>query len=892
MNALATSALSLSAFFLLFFTVSAFLCATVVSAANTQDTCLTGGQGISLTFEGQHDKLVPGFYLPGFDILNSSTYPVACQPTLLCAAERVQGVACKERQGLFEPLICPAGKYCPVPNISVPLQCPEGYYCLAGTQSPTACSSLSICPAGSDRELYLGSLILVVIFIAVLVAAVVSYTRRHLPAPSSYPSAKMHKDERKRVLQRGIQRARVETGLEQALTIEFDNLNVTLKNTSDDSNNKNNDNDDNAGKGKQQRSGDNVTKTRVNNSSNNNKERVIVRGVTGHALPGTVTALLGRSGSGKTTITNAILHKLNPDCFRVTGHLAFNGDTSTEAFERIRSSIQTVPQDDVLNEDLTIEQNIFYASELHLPRNWSDDEREEYRDVVISLLGLSKHRHTLTALASGGQRKRTSIACALAAAPACIVLDEPTSGLPGHTALELVQQLKQLAVVGKLTVLAIVHQPRLELWQTLDRVLLLAEGGRTVFEGPAREALGALSEWIPSSGYEAAAPATPGASTVRRAECGCVVEENEADIIMDAIARHGAEMADRWQQMEEQQRERKTGTKTSKPASTTAPSKVVVNVGSTNSNKTDKNDENDDQQEQQQQQHQQPAESPSTGNDDTAISMRQASFLRQVVLQHNLCLSKTLQNYKYLLLEFAILLALGSMLGFAAEDVVPAAIYRDTYSRISPQFSRSWLFMISSFSQLSASLAAAVAGVKVFGEGKPLFLRDAEAQLSMTAYFLGVQIASFWRVIIASTLFSALLHLFSRLPMPYFSSFWFPYVIMYSAVTQLSVFVSLLTRLEYSNVVSSVVSVLIGLMAALMTSLPKGLMQLSYVYWVVQLQHRALFGQVEHVSSPPYDEWKYDSKVTLGETYGVIIAMNIVIALASYAVLRYMTKGH
>eukprot|EP00906_Rhabdomonas_costata_P000655 RCo000841 len=84
---------------------------------------------------------------------------------------------------------------------------------------------------------------------------------------------------------------------------------------------------------------------------------------------------------------------------------------------------------------------------------------------------------------SGGERKRVNIGIELVAAPVAIFLDEPTSGLDSAQAMAVCARLNEVAKATGITVAMVIHQPRVEIWQKLDRVLMLARGGRTVFEG-------------------------------------------------------------------------------------------------------------------------------------------------------------------------------------------------------------------------------------------------------------------------------------------------------------------------------------------------------------------------------------------------------------------------
>eukprot|EP01033_Poteriospumella_lacustris_P020570 gene20570-15100_t len=152
-------------------------------------------------------------------------------------------------------------------------------------------------------------------------------------------------------------------------------------------------------------------------------------------------------------------------------------------------------------------------------------------DATISAMQLSHVQHvaigdeTVRGV-SGGQRKRVNIGMEVVAAPSLLLLDEPTSGLDSTAAMEICGVLKQLAAVSGLTVAMVIHQPRVEIWQQLDELLLLAKGGFTVYQGPQR-----LSEVFFAKYHD-----------VRLQP-----QDNPADALMDIIASRGPHLVEAWQ---------------------------------------------------------------------------------------------------------------------------------------------------------------------------------------------------------------------------------------------------------------------------------------------------------------------------------------------------------
>ena len=208
-------------------------------------------------------------------------------------------------------------------------------------------------------------------------------------------------------------------------------------------------------------------------------KKTILSDVTGRISPGRVTAVMGPSGAGKTTFLSVLMGKVA----RTAGTLHVNGlQDEMTAFKRVTGF---VPQDDTMLHELTVRENIAHSARVRLPRHGGWDAAAVARlvDAVIEVLGLHSCADTTTDRISGGQRKRTNIGMELAMAPAAIFLDEPTSGLDATAALEVCNTLRAIANLG-LTVVAVVHQPRAEIFRSFDDLLLLAPGGKTVYMGP------------------------------------------------------------------------------------------------------------------------------------------------------------------------------------------------------------------------------------------------------------------------------------------------------------------------------------------------------------------------------------------------------------------------
>ena len=239
----------------------------------------------------------------------------------------------------------------------------------------------------------------------------------------------------------------------------------------------------------------------------NGKE--ILKGVTGHIHAGRMTAIMGPSGylipllqtliinsAGKTTFLNVLCGKVN----RTHGVLKISGkETEVHKFKKICGF---VPQEDVMHRGMTVRENILHSARMRAPKDWTAEQVNSHVQDIIQ--GLQLDHVSETAIGngivrgiSGGQRKRVNIGIELAATPLCLFLDEPTSGLDSTSSLEVMDMLDKISDIG-VTVIAVIHQPRVEIFTKFHDVLMIAPGGRTAYLGPSAGARG----YFENLGYE------------------------------------------------------------------------------------------------------------------------------------------------------------------------------------------------------------------------------------------------------------------------------------------------------------------------------------------------------------------------------------------------------
>jgi ABC-type multidrug transport system ATPase subunit/pSer/pThr/pTyr-binding forkhead associated (FHA) protein len=187
--------------------------------------------------------------------------------------------------------------------------------------------------------------------------------------------------------------------------------------------------------------------------------------------------VVGPSGSGKSTLLGA-LTGYRPATY---GSVTYGGRDLYREYDALRRRIGLVPQDDLVQLDLTVDQSLHYAARLRFPVDVSRAERSRRVDEVLDELDLTYRRKLRVRQLSGGQRKRVSVALELLSKPALLFLDEPTSGLDPGLERNMMQLLRELADSGRIVV-CVTHS--VDSLFVCDRVLCLAPGGAAAYFGP------------------------------------------------------------------------------------------------------------------------------------------------------------------------------------------------------------------------------------------------------------------------------------------------------------------------------------------------------------------------------------------------------------------------
>ena len=197
---------------------------------------------------------------------------------------------------------------------------------------------------------------------------------------------------------------------------------------------------------------------------------------------GQLIGIMGSSGVGKSTLLNLLTGKLAPKSGRVLIN-SYDIHIDKRAVEGI---IGYVPQDDLLFEDLSVYQNLYYNAKLCFS-NFTEFKIRQTVKRVLDDLDLWDIRDLrvgspLNKMISGGQRKRLNFGLELMREPSILFVDEPTSGLSSSDSLMVMKLLKQQANNGRLVIVNI-HQPSSKAFKLFDKLWVLDRGGYPIYQG-------------------------------------------------------------------------------------------------------------------------------------------------------------------------------------------------------------------------------------------------------------------------------------------------------------------------------------------------------------------------------------------------------------------------
>jgi len=205
----------------------------------------------------------------------------------------------------------------------------------------------------------------------------------------------------------------------------------------------------------------------------------ILDGVSGVFKSGEVTALMGPTGSGKTSLLKCIGHRVAHK-----GCITYGGNKWSKAMRRRTAFVE---QTDIIWEKLTVNQTLLFTARLRV--DLKQEELAARVEDVIQILRLTKCRDTKVGVCSGGEKRRVSIAKELLTDPRIMLLDEVTSGLDSTMALVVAETITEVAKRDQLVVIMSIHQPNSNIYELMDSLYLMDMKGNVRYKGPAIDAV-------------------------------------------------------------------------------------------------------------------------------------------------------------------------------------------------------------------------------------------------------------------------------------------------------------------------------------------------------------------------------------------------------------------
>ncbi|XP_061374184.1 pleiotropic drug resistance protein 2-like isoform X3 [Gastrolobium bilobum] len=210
----------------------------------------------------------------------------------------------------------------------------------------------------------------------------------------------------------------------------------------------------------------------------------LLRDVSGAFRPGVLTALVGVTGAGKTTLMDVLAGRKTGGY--IEGSISLSGfPKKQETFARISGYCE---QNDIHSPNVTVYESIVFSAWLRLGKEVKRERQKMFIEEVMKLVELHPVRNFLVGLPgidglSTEQRKRLTIAVELVANPSIIFMDEPTSGLDARAAAVVMRTVRNTVDTGR-TVVCTIHQPSIDIFESFDELLLMKRGGQIIYSGP------------------------------------------------------------------------------------------------------------------------------------------------------------------------------------------------------------------------------------------------------------------------------------------------------------------------------------------------------------------------------------------------------------------------
>ncbi|KAG0538401.1 hypothetical protein BDA96_03G232900 [Sorghum bicolor] len=210
----------------------------------------------------------------------------------------------------------------------------------------------------------------------------------------------------------------------------------------------------------------------------------LLKGISGSFRPGVLTALMGVSGAGKTTLMDVLAGRKTSGY--IEGNISISGyPKKQETFARVSGYCE---QNDIHSPHVTVYESLVFSAWLRLPTDVDSNTRKMFIEEVMELVELKPLRNALVGLPgvnglSTEQRKRLTIAVELVANPSIIFMDEPTSGLDARAAAIVMRTVRNIVDTGR-TIVCTIHQPSIDIFEAFDELFLMKRGGEEIYVGP------------------------------------------------------------------------------------------------------------------------------------------------------------------------------------------------------------------------------------------------------------------------------------------------------------------------------------------------------------------------------------------------------------------------
>ncbi|XP_048137645.1 pleiotropic drug resistance protein 3-like [Rhodamnia argentea] len=228
------------------------------------------------------------------------------------------------------------------------------------------------------------------------------------------------------------------------------------------------------------------------------KRLQLLQDITGAFRPGVLTALMGISGAGKTTLMDVLSG-------RKTGG-SVEGDIKVGGYPKVQATYARISgyceQTDIHSPQVTIEESVAYSAWLRLPAHTDKNTRAEFVAAVLEMIELDDIKGAIVGVPgvtgiSTEQRKRLTIAVELVSNPSIIFMDEPTSGLDARAAAIVMRVVKNIVSTGR-TIVCTIHQPSIDIFEAFDELILLKRGGQMIYSGELGEHSNKLIKYFES----------------------------------------------------------------------------------------------------------------------------------------------------------------------------------------------------------------------------------------------------------------------------------------------------------------------------------------------------------------------------------------------------------